>query len=62
MVLIAPVIAVKDLNVADHAADATLLQAWITGIAMDTLIGWNVEPISNSRLRYTMVYEPSGGP
>ena len=53
---IAPVIAVYDLVVSDPDTDAALLATWENALTITTFYGWNVVAISNSRLRYTIVY------
>lgn len=53
---ITPTIAVFDLDVSDRVTDAAALKVWEDGITITTIYGWSVVPISNSRLRYTLVY------
>ena len=54
---IAPVIAVYDLVVSDEVTDAALLKVWEDGLTITTLYGWNVVALSNSLMRYTLVYD-----
>ena len=53
---IAPVIAVFDLVVSDPDTDAAALKVWEDALTITTFYGWNACPISNSRIRYTIVY------
>ncbi len=53
---ITPTIAVYDLDVQDPDTDAALLKIWEDAITITTIYGWSVTPISNSKLRYTLVY------
>lgn len=62
MVAIMPVIAIYDLTVKDEVADATDIQAWLDTIIFDTVLGWKVTPLGNSRFRYTITYEEGAGP
>jgi len=57
MVVITPTIAVYDLDLQDPDTDAALLKIWEDAISITHVYGWAVTPISNSRLRYTLVYD-----
>lgn len=56
-------IKVLDLQVSDPTTDAALLQTWIDSLSIADPasaiehLGWRVEIISNTFLRYTIVYE-----
>ena len=54
--VITPTIAVFDLDVSDPDTDAAALKVWEDAISITTIYGWSVVQISNSRLRYTLVY------
>ena len=54
--VVTPTIAVYDLDVQDPDTDAALLKIWEDALAITSIYGWAVTPISNSRLRYTLVY------
>ena len=53
---ITPTIAVFDLNVSDPDTDAAALKVWEDALTITTFYGWNVVAISNTKLRYTIVY------
>lgn len=55
-IAIAPIIAVYDLVVSDPDTDAAALKVWEDALTITTWYGWNVVAISNSLLRYTIVY------
>ena len=50
-------IAVKDLNISDAVTDAAALKVWEDALTISHVYGWSVIPISNSRARYTIVYD-----
>jgi len=54
--VITPTIAVFDLVVSDEVTDAAALKVWEDTLSITTFYGWNVVAISNSMLRYTIVY------
>jgi len=54
--VITPVIAVYDLVVSDEVTDAAALKVWEDTLTITTFYGWNVVALSNSLLRYTIVY------
>ena len=54
---ITPLIKVWDFDVNDKATDQTAIQALITAITFSHVYGWAVTPLSNSRFRYTIIYD-----
>jgi hypothetical protein len=54
--VITPTIAVFDLDVADATTDAAALKVWEDALTITTIYGWNVVPLGNTRLRYTLIY------
>jgi len=54
---ITPTIAVFDLNASDVTTDAAALKVWEDALVITHVYGWNACPISNSRVRYTLVYD-----
>lgn len=55
--MVTPTIAVYDLDVQDPDTDAAALKVWEDALTISHIYGWNVTPISNSRLRYTIIYD-----
>jgi len=53
---ITPLIAVYDLEVSARGTDQTLLNTWINTLVISVIYGWKVTNISNTKLRYTIVY------
>lgn len=54
--VITPTIAVFDLAVSDPDTDAAALKVWEDAISITTIYGWSIAPISNSMMRYTILY------
>ena len=54
--VITPTIAVYDLVVSDEVTDAALLKVWEDGITITTFYSFTATPISNSMIRYCIVY------
>lgn len=53
---ITPTIAVYDLDIQDPDTDAAALKVWEDSLTITTIYGWSMAPISNSKMRYTIVY------
>jgi len=53
---ITPTIAVYDLDIQDPDTDAAALKIWEDSLTITTFYGWSMAPISNSKMRYTIVY------
>jgi hypothetical protein len=50
-------VAIYDLDVNDPDTDAVLVDAWQNTLSITHVYGWAVTPISNSRFRYSIVYD-----
>jgi hypothetical protein len=54
---ITPLIKIWDYDNTDAAADIVTIQALITAMTFNHVYGWSIEPLSNSRTRYTLIYD-----
>jgi len=54
---ITPKVEVYDLSINDVVTDAALLKTWVDALVITHVYGWAVTAVSNSRQRYTIVYD-----